>query len=435
MASIKRHLVLAACAAVCAALLTGCASTPAAKPANTGAGKSYVFWPPFPDDPHIQFLASFGSSEDVSPTKSSGFERLVFGKESTRETLIDKPYGVAMRQGKIYVADMRSKALAVLDLRKKQTRLVGVSGTNRLEHPVAVAVADDGAIYVADNGRGAIFVYDSSERYSTMIGFPKFKPVAVAVHGDRLFACDLTSQQVHIFDRRTGARLGEIGSVGDEDGQFRVPLGVNTDKAGNVYVVDMMRCRVQKFSPEGKFISGFGTMGDYPGSFARPKHLAVDSDGIVYVVDAAFQNVQMFDDQNRILMHFGAAGSFPGARNLPAGVTISEDSLDVFADQVHPGFEAQRLVAVTNQFGPTKVVVYAMGHLRQGHTAQEVAASATKVPTGTGKPSAEQLQMQNPGGEEPPPEAGAEGAPSEPATPEPAKPQPPKAEPPKIEPK
>ena len=35
------------------------------------------------------------------------------------------------------------------------------------------------------------------------------------------------------------------GSVGDEDGQFRVPLCVETDRDGNVFVSDMMRCRIQ----------------------------------------------------------------------------------------------------------------------------------------------------------------------------------------------
>lgn len=400
-------------------VLPGCQSQ--ADVRATPETRTYSFWPQFPDEPRIQFLASFTSSEDVAPVRTSGLERIVFGKESSGPALIVKPYGVAVRGGKIYVADMRGKALVVLDLVKKQTRLVGVTGANRLEHPVAVAVADDGMIYVADNARGTIFAYSAAERYSQVFGFSKFKPVALAVHVDRLYAVDMAGQNVVMFDRLSGKKLGSFGSMGDEDGQFRVPLGVATDRNGNVYVMDMMRCRLQKFSRDGEFISAMGSLGDHVGAFARPKHIAVDSDGLIYAVDAAFQNVQMFDPEYRMLMHFGAIGDFPGAMNLPAGIAVSDEGLDLFRDRLHPGFDAKRLVVVSNQFGPAKVVVYALGQRRPEYSAQDMAAAMAKLPTGTGIPTAEQLRMQNPGGEEPPGDiAKPDSTPEE--TPEPAKP-------------
>ncbi len=389
--------LLSAC--VCGCLLA-CSSTPTAvrHPASQEPSGSYVFWPLFPEEPHVQFLRSFGGSGDVAPTKSSALESIVFGKEVASEAMINKPYGVTMRDGKIYVCDMRAGSLVVLDLRKKQTRLVGVNGANRLTHPVAVAVADDGTIYVAESQRGAVVVFDARERYSHSLGFQKFKPVSLAIHADRLYACDMAGQTVQIFDRKSGKHLGAIGSVGDGDGQFRVPLGVATDAQGNVYVVDMMRGRVQKFSSDGRFLAGVGTVGDTPGSFARPKHIAVDAEGILYVVDAAFQNVQMFDSELRLLMAFGAAGPFPGAMNLPAGICVAEAGVDLFAGTTHPGFAARRLIVVTNQFGPAKVSVYAMGEAREGYTAADLAKSAAKVSQGVGA-TAETLQLQELGPE------------------------------------
>jgi len=386
-------------------LIAGCSGGPRAE--TPAASRAYAFWPQFPDEPRIQYVASYTSSEDVAPVQMTGLEKLVFGEESAKPALIQKPYGVAARDGKIYVTDMRSKALVVLDLRKKQTRLVGVSGFNQLEHPVAVAVAGDGMIYVADNARDTIFVFDAQERYSTVFGFPGFKPVGLAIHGERLYVADLKSQVVIIMDRRTGERLGEIGSVGDEDGQFRLPLGVATDADGNVLVMDMMRCRLQKFSPEGKLLSATGQLGDFAGAFARPKHLAVDADGIVYVVDASFQNVQMFDRENRLLMHFGASGNFPGSMDLPAGIAVTSDGLDLFKDKIHPGFEAKRLVVVSNQFGPNRVSIYAMGQVRAGYTAKDLASASVAVDPGVGVPSAEDLKLQTPGGIEQPLDPGS----------------------------
>ncbi|CAG0960880.1 hypothetical protein PHYC_00719 [Phycisphaerales bacterium] len=408
------HLLRTALTGCLCLLLSACASTPAADARPSNAARSYAFWPLFPADPRIQFLRSFGSSDDLAPRKASGLESIVFGKEVTQEAMINKPYGLTMKGGKIYVCDMRAGSLVVLDLLKKQTRLVGVAGSGRLTHPVAVAIADDGMIYVAESDRGAIIVFDARERYSYSMGFQKFKPVSLALHGDRLYACDMAGQVVQIFDRKSGSHLGSIGSVGDEDGQFRLPLGVATDAEGNVYAVDMMRGRVQKFSPDGRFIAGVGTIGDTPGTFARPKHIAVDADGIVYVVDAAFQNVQMFDDQLRLLMAFGAAGDFPGSMNLPAGICVVEDGAQLFADALHPGFAATRLVAVTNQFGSAKVSVYALGQAREGYTAADLAKSAAKVSPGTGA-TPDTLQLQELGQEpEPTPAPAPEVQPTAP---------------------
>jgi DNA-binding beta-propeller fold protein YncE len=395
------RLIIGACLASALALVSACASTSKADNHAKASGE-YAFWPTFPDDPHIQFARSINSSADISNVKSSGLEKLVFGKDANKSAGINKPYGVAMRDGKIYVCDIRNNCIEVMDLRKKEMRLVGVSGVNQLKRPVAVAVADDGTIYAADIDRGAILVFDASEHYSRAYGHPNFKPTSLAVHGDRLYATDMNSQLVEVYDRNDGRALGTIGTVGDEDGQFRLPLGVATDPQGNVYVMDMMRCRLQKFTPEGKFQMGVGAVGKVAGTFARPKHIAVDSDGVIYIVDAAFQNVQMFSPQAEFLMHFGAVGDFPGQMNLPAGICVCEDStLDLFKDLVHPGFKPKRLIAVTNQFGEDKVSIYVEGDLREGYTAQDLAKAAASVKPGTGLPTAEDAKLAAPGGEEP----------------------------------
>lgn len=371
----------------------GAPEKPKVEAASEVKAGQYAFWPIFPDDPRIQFLRSFGTSDDVNPATPSAIEKLVFGKEGEKTASINKPYGVAMKNGKIYVCDIRGRSIVVLDLKKKQTRLVGTTGLHQVAHPVAITVADDGMIYVADNERCAVMVFDANERYSASMGYDKMKPVAVAVFGDTLYVSDLGNQTIAMFDRKSGKKTSSFGTVGDADGQFRVPLGLAVDKVGNVYVTDMMRCTVQKFSPKGEFISAYGQMGDRPGQFARPKHIAVDADGIQYIVDAAFSNVQLFDDKKQLLMAFGALGDFPGAMDVPAGICISEDGLDLFQSLVHPGFQAKRLLIVSNQFGTRKINVYALGELKQGWTAQQLAAVAAEVSPGTGV-SEDQAQLQ-----------------------------------------
>lgn len=396
-----RLAVLAACSAPLAGCSGGGGATASRKPSVSGM---YAFWPRPPADPHVQFLQPIASREDVSPERRSALSKLVFGEDQTNESAIQKPYGVAMHDGRLYVCDIRKNTLVVLDFAKQQMRLVGATGFNTLINPVDVHVAEDGMIYVADNERMAVFVFGADERFQRIIGHDDFRPVGVVTHGDRLYACNMDQQIVEIFNRFTGEQIGTIGSVGDADGQFRVPIGIDADKDGNIYVVDLMRCRVQKFSPEGQLLGAVGAVGDVAGSFVRPKQIAVDSDGIIYVVDAAFQNVQMFDSEFRLLMHFGAAGNFAGSMNLPAGICVDETSLKYFADEVHPGFVAKRLILVTNQFGPAKVSAYALGERAEGWTISELTANALDTESGVGQnPETERLQQRGDESPESPP--------------------------------
>lgn len=386
-------------------LLAGCGGSTGSTSSKPSVSGMYAFWPRPPADPHIQFLQPIASREDVSPTKRSALSNLVFGEDQGLEGAIQKPYGVDMHNGRMYVCDIRKNTLVVLDFDKQQMRLVGATGFNTLTNPVDVHVADDGMIYVADNERMAVFVFDAQERFQRVIGHDEFRPVGLVTTGDRLYVCNIDQQIVEIFNRFSGERIGQIGTIGDEDGSFRVPLGIDADPEGNIFVVDMMRCRIQKFSPDGEVLAAVGAVADVAGSFVRPKQLAVDSDGIVYVVDAAFQNVQMFDSELRLLMHFGAGGNFAGAMNLPAGICVDETSLRFFADELHPGFDAKRIVLVTNQFGPAKVNAYAMGDRAEGWTVSDLTANALDTESGTGQ-NPQMAPLQDAGDELPEPPAG-----------------------------
>lgn len=367
-----------------AAALGGCAST--SRDSGAATSKQFAFWPQPPADPRVQFVRAIVYSTDVSQEQQSGLDKLVFGAESETAVEINKPYGIDARDGKIYVCDIRNVGLTILDLAKKQTRLVGTTGLNRLQNPVDVATAPDGMIYVADKLRGVV-VYDQDERYVTTFGHDKFQPIGLAVRDNRIYICNMSSQSIEIMERGSGKVIGTIGSVGDLDGQFRLPLGIDVDPEGNIHVADVMRCRLQKFSPDGKLLAATGQMTDTAGNFVRPKHVAIDRDGNVFVVDAAFQNVQVFNKDYQLLTSFGAAGDYPGAMSLPAGICVLENGVNLFPGGIHPLFSPDRLILVSNQFGENKLAVYAVGHVREGHTGQEMASSFVPVGSGDRPPS------------------------------------------------
>jgi hypothetical protein len=381
--TLRRIATLALAVVVLAATGAGCASKPKPKAARA----EYAFWPAAPDEPRVQFLRSFNTSDDVA-TKRSGFQDLVYGTEQNQTLGVAKPYGVALWNGRIYLTDVRGTGVIVLDVKKQETRIMGATGAGAVTKAVDVVVADDGLKYVVDPVRASVFVYDANERFVREMKLANTSPVSAAVHGDVLYVADFKNRDVKVIDRRTGQLRGMIGGGGGEDGKFIGPLKVATDRAGNVFVTDTVKCRVQKFTPDGKFVAGYGTTGNVPGAFTRPKHIAVASDGVQYVVDASFNNVQLFDEEGKTLMFFGSDGAHPGAMDLPAGIAISEspEDLALFGKHVHPAFRAERIIVVTNQFGPSKVAVYAMGQLREGKTLVDISNDRTDVAPGTVDP-------------------------------------------------
>jgi len=98
------------------------------------------------------------------------------------------------------------------------------------------------------------------------------------------------------------------GGQGKGRGQFDVPRGVAVDVSGNLYVADTGNARVQKFSPEGNFLTAFGKAGTGEGEFRAPNGITVDSNGNIYVADA----------HNARLIKFDAAGAFEKQWSGPA---------------------------------------------------------------------------------------------------------------------
>jgi DNA-binding beta-propeller fold protein YncE len=79
---------------------------------------------------------------------------------------------------------------------------------------------------------------------------------------------------------------------GPFNGWFATVTSITVDQIGNVYVADYYNHRIQKFSPDGDFLTAFGTEGTGPGHFIYPIAMAVTDDGIVFVADYGNNRIQ-----------------------------------------------------------------------------------------------------------------------------------------------
>jgi len=334
----------------------------AAPPAKT----EYEFFPPPPDEPHLQYLTSFSSEEEMGRKTSRSFKSWVTGQKPLPKQ-ISKPYGIAARNHHFYICDTDYGAILEADLKERFMTVFKARGLGILKVPLNLAIDDAGNFYVADSGRDQVVVFDKDENYVAAMGkLGEMKPRDVAVSKDRIYVADLKSQNVHVFDRATRAPLFNIPQGKDAADPMRrlySPTNLALDTKGHLYVADTGAFRVEVFDAvDGSYQRTVGQMGDSVGQFARVKGIAVDRESRLYAVDAMSQVVQIFNEQGKLLTWFGEPEGSGALQNLPAKVMIDYDDVVYFKSTVAPGFKVEYLVIVINQIGAHMVSIYGFGH-------------------------------------------------------------------------
>jgi DNA-binding beta-propeller fold protein YncE len=318
--------------------------------------KESIIYPAPPDTARIQYLTRISSSKDIAP-KQSAFAKTVIGKEKVLS--IYKPYGLFMRNGKLYVCDVSIGGLEIIDFENKEFNYFIPDGQYRLKLPINCYVDTNDQLYIADVTLQKIMVFDSIGKYVTSFGKKEnVKPTDVFVYGNKIYVPDANNNRVNVYKKDTYefAYYFPKSEKGDDSFLYK-PTNIFVDE-NRVYVSDMGNGRVQIFTHEGEYLSAVGKYGKNIGELVRPKGIAVDREGNLYVVDASFENVQIFDNEGKLLLFFGGSYKGPGDLWLPTKVNIDYDNLRYFEKYVDPKFELEYLIFVANQFGPDKINVY-----------------------------------------------------------------------------
>ncbi len=348
------------------ALIAGACAPKQAEPVREAAP---IVFPAPPDTPRIQFLTRISSSLDVVERKRPSFWRSLIGESKKEEGKpIIKPYGIAIRRGRIYVCDTVLGGLEIIDLEARTFDYFQPRGLGALEKPINCFVdRTDGRLYVADPERGQVVVFDSTLAYvGGLGGGERIRPTDVFVDETTIWVVDIAGARVHAYDRRSFRHLAALPND-TADAAARLYQPTNLWVAGDrIYVSDFGDFKVKIYSRAGDYLGSVGSYGRALGQFVRPKGIAVDRDGNLYVVDAGFENIQIFDKEGRLLMFFGGPYHGPGDMWLPAKVVIDYDDLDYFRPYVDERFDLKYLILVTNQYGPDKIGVYGFVEPRRG---------------------------------------------------------------------
>ncbi|MCF6346718.1 MAG: 6-bladed beta-propeller [Flavobacteriaceae bacterium] len=318
--------------------------------------KEIIIYPPPPDTARIQYLTRISSSQDIA-RKQSAFATSVVGKKQVMP--IRKPYGIFMRNGKLYVCDVSIGGLEIIDFETKEFNYFVPTGPYQLKLPINCYVDTNDQLYVADVNLQKIAIFDSIGKYITSFGKKEnIKPTDVFVYENKIYVPDSGNNRVNVYkeDTHEFEFYFPKSEKGDDSFLYK-PTNIFVLK-GKIYVSDMGNGTVKIFTHKGEYLSTVGKYGKNIGELVRPKGIAVDREENLYVVDASFENVQIFNKDGELLLFFGGSYKGPGDMWLPTKVIIDYDNLKYFEKYVDPKFKLEYLIFVANQFGPDKISVY-----------------------------------------------------------------------------
>lgn len=216
----------------------------------------------------------------------------------------------------LYVADYWNDRIQVFGLDGTPHGAVGQpdAGPGEFNAPGGVAIAPNGDLFVADFYNQRIqhlradgsFVKQWGKAGEPGIWAGQFiYPTDVALGDDgTLYVADGYADRVQVFSR-DGSFLRKWGGpfainiFGPFNGWFATVTSVDIGPQGNVFVADFYNNRIQKFAPDGTFLTAFGEQGQGPGQFDKAIAVSVARDGTVFMVDYGNNRIQKWQPKGK----------------------------------------------------------------------------------------------------------------------------------------
>lgn len=178
------------------------------------------------------------------------------------------------------------------------------SAPEQFNFPYGVAIDASGNVWVTDlwNHKVKKFTPDGS----LLAVFGGFGTGDTQLNAPAQIAFDATGNwyvterhDVKMYDA-DGNFIRKWGQEGSGDGEFGIPDGIGVGPYGNVYVVDHNNSRVQKFTPEGLYLTQWTSA-----QMFHPHGLAIADDETIYISGGGTSKVLKFDLDGNHLLTFG----------------------------------------------------------------------------------------------------------------------------------
>jgi hypothetical protein len=224
--------------------------------------------------------------------------------------------------------------------------------------PAAVAVDQQGAVWVADRGENRLIKFDSKGNLLLTAGSsgsrPGFlsHPRDIAITGDGIvYVADTGNDRIQVFNTE-GVFLNVIDTQ-PSGTVLRSPTALALNGKGNLYVLHDGIDPVFLISPKGEVLRSFGGTGSGRGKLERPVSLALAGDELM-VLDAASNSVKVFNLNGGFLREFGGKGSGKGDFRKPSSLAVMDPTHFLVSD--YGNKRVQVIGTVYTPASPTNLV-------------------------------------------------------------------------------
>jgi sugar lactone lactonase YvrE len=257
---------------------------------------------------------------------------------------VPRPYGVDVADdGTVYVASSNNNALRAFTPTGGCIRQYGSSGTGEFQFSqlrrVAVEPGASPRIFGADLWGIKVLVFNQAGTLLDRIGsWPKpaaggFNEVHdVAVSSGFVFAPDTANHRGQRFDLDgTNPIAWGVKGVTVKAANFNWPQGVGYDPTTNhVWIVDTRNSDIKEFNVDGSGpVSTRGSLGSQPGQFRWPLRMTFDPAGNAYVSDTSNNRIESFGPAWGMRWTYGSGGTGLSNLKVPSGLSYGDGKLYV----------------------------------------------------------------------------------------------------------
>ena len=221
-----------------------------------------------------------------------------------------------------------------------------------LDRVVGVGVDSRGFVYVAHRGEQPLLCLNPDGTLAREVGADVHRkstaydrrgavPIPIAtrcwMHGlhvdpwDNVWITDVGRHLVMKFspDGELRLTLGIDGEPGCDAWHFDQPTHICVVPSGEIFVTDGYgNSRVVKFSARGEFLLEWGRRGTDPGEFHTPHVITLGHDGLLYVTDRENDRIQVFDQTGRVQAAWPDLHSVDGLFAAPDGFLYGSAGID-----------------------------------------------------------------------------------------------------------
>ena len=172
-------------------------------------------------------------------------------------------------KGLIYILQRGADADPVIAV-DRQGRIVRSWGRGLYKIPHSIRIDGDGNVWTVDAGSSMVYKFSADGKHQLEINVgglptaprsPFCGTTDIAFARDRILIADGYGNARIVEYSNEGKRLREWGVAGESPGQFRIPHAIAIDEEGIIYVADRENGRIQRFSPERKYLDEWRHLG------------------------------------------------------------------------------------------------------------------------------------------------------------------------------